>query len=99
MDRSQLPPDQPTPAPPPSYAAQLLTVTARILDLQPDAIANPRLVNAAYDIATDAILTPVPAEAVVQDSAQRAENALWPYDGLVCGEYAARLRAAAARLG
>lgn len=99
MDRSQLPPDQPTPAPPPSYASQVLTVTARILELLPDALANPRLVNAAYDIATDAILTPVPAAAVVQDSAQRAENALPPYDGAVCGEYAARLRAAAARLG
>jgi hypothetical protein len=98
MDRSQQPPEQPSP-PPPSYAAQLLTVTARILELLPDAVANPRLVNAAYDIATDAILTPVPAAAVVQDSAQRAESALRPYDGLVCGEYAARLRAAAKRLG
>lgn len=98
MDRSQPRPDQPSP-PPPSYAAQLLTVTARILELMPDAVANPQLVIAAYSIATDAILTPVPAEAVVQDSAQRAEQALQPYGGLVCGEYAARLRATAARLG
>ncbi|WP_171110580.1 MULTISPECIES: hypothetical protein [unclassified Streptomyces] len=89
---TQKPPERPSPTLPPSYAAQVLTVTARILDMQPDTIADGRRITAAYDIATDAILTPIPPKCVVQDSAARAEAAMPPYDGQLCGEYAARLR-------
>lgn len=92
MERTDRPAGQPSPAPPPSYAAQVLTVTARILDMHPDAIADTQLVYDAYDIATDAILTPVPPKSVVEDSAQRAENAMPSHSGLLCGEYAAHLR-------
>lgn len=91
MERTDQPTQQPSPTPPPSYAAQVLTVAARILDMHPDAFANPRLISQAYAIATDAILTTPPA-AVTEDSAARAEDAMPSYDGQLCGEYAAHLR-------
>ena len=83
----------------PSYAAQTLIVTARMLE---EDHASPMTALArehAMDIAIDSILGNLP-EAVGYDSVRRVYRALPPLAPLTTrGEYALRLRQAAKDLG
>ncbi|MEU3507930.1 hypothetical protein ABZ733_08360 [Streptomyces longwoodensis] len=83
----------------PSYGAQILIVTARMLEMD---AAEPTTWTArrrAWNIAIDAVLGRLP-EAVRHDSIERAQRALPDLTGSITrGEAALRLRAAAERLG
>ncbi|MFF9269107.1 hypothetical protein [Streptomyces rochei] len=83
----------------PSYAAQVLTVTARMLEMDPTEPMTTRAGGIAMTIAVDAILTPLP-RAVSDDSMDRVTRAMPDLaDGITRGEAALRLRAAARALG
>ncbi|MFJ2007028.1 hypothetical protein [Streptomyces chartreusis] len=83
----------------PSYAAQTLITTARMLEMD---AARPMTAAArehAMDIAVDTILSTLP-EAVNLDSVKRVYGALPPLAPTgTRGEYALRLRQAAKDLG
>lgn len=81
------------PAPPePSYAAQVLILTARILDMTPTEPLTPPALDRALRTAITAILQTLPA-AVEHDAVQLATAALPPaHAGETCGEHAIRLR-------
>ncbi|MCL6733316.1 hypothetical protein [Streptomyces neyagawaensis] len=82
----------------PSYAAQMLITTARLLDMAPtDPLTGPGL-ERAIDVAADAILRTLP-NVVACDSMQRLYRALPDRPApLTRGEYALRLRRAAKNL-
>ncbi|MFF9215597.1 hypothetical protein [Streptomyces viridosporus] len=82
----------------PSYGAQVLTVTARMLEVDSTQPVTELGREYALDIAADTILHTLP-DAVCQDSMARAYRALPPLEPVTRGEYALRLRAAAKELG
>ncbi|RSR98045.1 hypothetical protein EF913_28355 [Streptomyces sp. WAC04189] len=83
----------------PSYAAQVLIVFARMLELDAAETATWTARRRAWEIATDAVLRELP-EVVSCDSIQRAQGALPDLTGNITrGEAALRLRAAARALG
>lgn len=95
MDRNERPPEQHTPEPPPSFAAQILTVAARILDMRPEAPVDRTAARDALGIATHAVTGTAPKQ-VREDSAWRALQAMPAADGPgTCHWYADRLRATA----
>ncbi|WP_406157721.1 hypothetical protein [Streptomyces canus] len=82
----------------PTYAAQVLIVTARMLEMDPAEPMTGRAGGMAMNIATDTVLTPLP-QAVRDDSIDRATRVLPDLSGITRGEAALRLRAAAEVLG
>ncbi|MBU5946778.1 hypothetical protein [Streptomyces sp. PAM3C] len=82
----------------PSYGAQVLIVTARMLELDAPHPVTGLARERALDIAADTILRTLP-EAVARDSMDRAYRAMPPLADITRGEYALRLRAAARDLG
>lgn len=78
----------------PSYAAQILRVTAALLDMDPTAPLTDWTVDNALRTGADAIVSRLPA-VVAADSSRRARQALPPSAGITCGEYALLLRDAA----
>ncbi|MEU1275303.1 hypothetical protein [Streptomyces sp. NPDC005799] len=82
----------------PSYGAQVLIVTARMLELDPTEPMTNRAGGMAMNIAVDAILKPLP-QVVRDDSFERATRVLPDLTGITRGEAALRLRAAAEALG
>ncbi|MFF9043316.1 hypothetical protein [Streptomyces parvulus] len=83
----------------PSYAARLLVVTARMLEMDATEPMTDVADRRALNIATDVILTPLP-QAVRDDALARATRARPVLtDGITRGEAALRLRAAARDLG
>ncbi|MFF7259494.1 hypothetical protein ACFZCL_04260 [Streptomyces sp. NPDC008159] len=82
----------------PSYAAQMLITTARLLEMEPtDPITGPGL-ERAIDVAGDAILRTLP-DVVACDSMQRLYRALPDRPAPITrGEYALHLRRAAKNL-
>ncbi|MFE3853406.1 hypothetical protein ACFXPN_20000 [Streptomyces griseorubiginosus] len=82
----------------PTYAAQVLLVAARMLTMDSDEPMTGRVGGMAMNIATDAVLTPLP-QAVREDSLIRARRVLPDLSGITRGEAALRLRAAAEELG
>ncbi|WP_435218384.1 hypothetical protein [Streptomyces sp. bgisy034] len=83
----------------PSYAAQTLITTARMLEIDAPRPMTAAARKHAMDIAIDAILSRLP-EAVNHDSVRRVYRALPPLAPAgTRGEYALRLRAAARDLG
>lgn len=83
----------------PSYAAQTLIVTARVLEMDATRPMTARAREHAIDIAADTILSKLP-DPVCKDSIARLYRvlpALAP--PATRGEYALRLRAAARDLG
>jgi hypothetical protein len=81
-----------------SYGAQVLIVMARMLEMDPAEPMTGRAGAMAMDIATDAVLTPLP-HVVRADSIDRARRVLPDLSGITRGEAALRLRAAAKELG
>lgn len=82
----------------PSYAAQVLTVAARLAEYRGTTLVTPWSLNEDLLIAEAAILDPLP-EAVQHIASTRARTHLpYPYVG-TGNEYATRLRAAAKALG
>jgi hypothetical protein len=82
----------------PSYGAQVLIVMARMLEMDPAEPMTGRAGAMAMNIATDAVLTPLP-HVVRADSIDRARRVLPDLSGITRGEAALRLRAAAKELG
>jgi len=82
----------------PSYGAQVLIVTARMLEMDPTEPMTNRAGGKAMTIAIDTILKPLP-RAVGDDSLTRATRALPDLTGITRGEAALRLRKAARDLG
>jgi hypothetical protein len=82
----------------PSYAAQVLIVTARMLEMDPAEPMTGRAGAMAMNIATDTVLTPLP-QVVRADSITRARRVLPDLSAITRGEAALRLRAAAKELG
>lgn len=82
----------------PSYGAQVLIVTARMLEMDPAQPMTARAGGLAMQIAVDAVLAPLP-QVVRDDSFERATRALPELTGITRGEAALRLRAAARSLG
>jgi hypothetical protein len=82
----------------PSYAAQVLIVAARMLEMDSAQPMTGRAGGLAMNIATDAVLTPLP-HVVRADSIARARRVLPDLSGITRGEAALRLRAAAKGLG
>ncbi|MBL3669080.1 hypothetical protein JL475_24415 [Streptomyces sp. M2CJ-2] len=82
----------------PSYGAQVLIVTARMLELDSTEPLTRLSSEHALDIAADTILRNLP-DVVCSDSMSRAYRALPPLAQITRGEYALRLRAAAKELG
>lgn len=82
----------------PSYAAQVLIVAARMLEMDPAEPMTGRAGSMAMNIATDTVLKPLPA-AVRDDSVDRARRVLPDLSGITRGEAALRLRAAAQDIG
>ncbi|MDT7847226.1 hypothetical protein [Streptomyces justiciae] len=82
----------------PSYGAQVLVVTARMLEMDPEQPMDNRAGGMAMTIAIDAVLKPLP-QVVRDDSIARATRALPDLTGITRGEAALRLRAAAEALG
>jgi hypothetical protein len=79
----------------PSYAAQMLITTARLLEMDPTHLLNGIHLERAIDIAADAILRTLP-DVVARDSMQRMYRALPDRPTpLTRGEYALHLRQAA----
>jgi len=82
----------------PSYAAQVLIVTARILETDPGEPMTGQAGATATSIAVDTVLKPLP-QAVREDSAVRARRVMPDLSGITRGEAAVRLRSAAEALG
>ncbi len=83
----------------PSYGAQVLIVTARMLERDPAEPMTRRAGGLAMTIAIDAVLKPLP-QVVIDDSVARATRALPDLTGdITRGEAALRLRDAAKALG
>lgn len=82
----------------PSYGAQVLIVTARMLEMDPDQPMDQRAGGMAMTIAIDTVLKPLP-RAVADDSIARATRALPDLTSITRGEAALRLRTAAEVLG
>ncbi|MFE9935877.1 hypothetical protein [Streptomyces hirsutus] len=82
----------------PSYGAQALIVTARMLELDSTEPVTRLACERALDIAADTILRNLP-DVVCSDSMDRVYRALPPLTQITRGEYALRLRAAAKELG
>jgi hypothetical protein len=82
----------------PTYAAQVLTVAARMLEMDPAEPMTGRAGGMAMNIATDTVLTPLP-QSVRDDSLDRALRVLPNLAHITRGEAALRLRAAAKELG
>ncbi|MFZ4206792.1 hypothetical protein ACOZE4_18340 [Streptomyces griseoincarnatus] len=78
----------------PSYGAQVLIVTARMLEMDATQPLTGLARERALDIAADTILRTLP-EVVARDSMARAYRAMPPLADITRGEYALRLRAAA----
>ncbi|WP_330339381.1 hypothetical protein [Streptomyces sp. NBC_00557] len=78
----------------PSYAAQLLTIAARLLQMDASAAMDDATLRRAMNIAIDAVLANLP-EAVRETALERAESHLPDLAGVTRGEAALRLRAAA----
>ncbi|MFE6903812.1 hypothetical protein ACFVFJ_44525 [Streptomyces sp. NPDC057717] len=78
----------------PSYAAQTLIVTARMLELDAAQPVTGTARENAFDIAIATILTPLP-EVVHNESRDRAREAFPPLTPISRGEYALQLRDAA----
>lgn len=81
----------------PSYAAQILTVAARILDMHPAEPVNRAVANAAVNIAVTAITATLP-EAVRDAAITRAANVRPVADSGTCAHYADTLRACATHI-
>ena len=83
----------------PSYGAQVLIVTARMLEMDARQPMKAGSREQALDIAIDSILSTLP-DPVAKDSVARMYHALPPLAPQgTRGEYALRLRAAARDLG
>ncbi|MBP5922159.1 MULTISPECIES: hypothetical protein [Streptomyces] len=83
----------------PSYAAQMLITTARLLEMDADRPLESLDLERAIDIAADTILRPLP-DVVAQDSMGRMYRALPDRPAPVTRRaYALRLRRAAKDLG
>jgi hypothetical protein len=82
----------------PSYDAQVLIVTARMLEMDPTEPMTQRAGGMAMTIAIDTVLKPLP-KAAADDSVARATRALPDLTGITRGEAALRLRKAAKDLG
>ncbi|MFI8535380.1 hypothetical protein ACIGMX_34685 [Streptomyces aquilus] len=82
------------PAVPPGFPEQILTVTARILDIAADIPANERIVTSAVTVATEAVCARVPG--FLRDNSEACARALLPTATGPCGEYAVQLRDLAA---
>lgn len=82
----------------PSYGAQVLVVTARMLEMDPIEPMSTRAGGMAMTIAIDAVLATLP-QVVRDDSIARATRALPDLTGITRGEAALRLRKAAEALG
>lgn len=75
----------------PSYAAQVLLVTAAVLRIQSERALHPRVLDIALGFGADAIVGELPT-AVALDATDRARAVLPPVDDTVThGEYALRL--------
>ena len=82
----------------PSYGAQILIVTARMLEMDPTEPISNRASGMAMTIAIDTVLKTLP-QVVRDDSIDRATRVLPDLTGITRGEAALRLRAAAEVLG
>lgn len=82
----------------PSYGAQVLIVTARMLEMDPAEPMSTRAGGTAMTIAIDTVLKPLP-QFVRDDSIDRATRSLPDLTGITRGEAALRLRKAAEALG
>ncbi len=82
----------------PSYAAQVLIVMARMLEMDGTQLMSPVARRCALDIATDTVLGTLP-EVVLRDSLERAHRVMPDLSDGTRGEAALRLRAAARSLG
>ncbi|WP_371579448.1 hypothetical protein [Streptomyces sp. NBC_01314] len=83
----------------PSYAAQMLITTARLLEMDASQPLAGLDLERAIDIAADTILRPLP-NVVAQDSISRMYRVLPDRPALLTrGEYALLLRRAAKELG
>jgi hypothetical protein len=83
----------------PSYAAQVLIMTARLLEMDATEPMTGLARERAIDIASDSILRTLP-QIVCTDSLSRAYRVLPSTPAPITrGEYALRLRAAAKELG
>ncbi|MBK3572619.1 hypothetical protein JHN63_02025 [Streptomyces sp. MBT65] len=82
----------------PSYAAQVLIVMARMLEMDGTQPVGPVAQRRALDIATDTVLGTLP-EVVRRDSLERAHRVMPDLSAGTRGETALRLRAAAKNLG
>lgn len=82
----------------PSYGAQLLNVTARMLTMDSTAAMDDASLRRGMDIATDTVLKDLP-EVVRSIALERARKAIPDLAGITRGEAALRLRAAAETLG
>ncbi|MCX4974249.1 hypothetical protein [Streptomyces sp. NBC_00620] len=78
----------------PSYAAQILTVTAWVLEQDPARAVTETGLHRALQTAAATIVGTLPA-VVAETATLRARAELPPYTGTSRGEYALRLRAAA----
>lgn len=82
----------------PSYAAQTLTATARLLGMDPTHPMTGTCRERAIDVASDAVLRHLP-DTVCQDSLSRLYRALPCMRDTTRGQYALRLLTAAKELG
>lgn len=82
----------------PSYGAQVLVVTARMLEMDAAEPMTRLAYERALDIAADAVVGQLP-EAVSEDTLDRVYRVRPPIHAVTRGEYALRLRAAAKELG
>jgi hypothetical protein len=82
----------------PSYATQILTVTACLLELSPSAPLTPPDLDDALLTAAAGIIGELPT-VVVESATLRARSHLPSCDDVTHAEYALRLRAAAKALG
>lgn len=82
----------------PSYAARVLTTTARLLEMDPTVPMTNVAGGLAMNIAADTVLQSLP-DVVRRDNLDRAADAVPDLAGVTRGEAALRLRAAAKALG
>lgn len=82
----------------PSYGAQILVVTARMLEMDAAEAMTGLAYERALDIAADIIVGQLP-DAVSEDALDRVYRVRPPIAAVTRGEYALRLRAAAKELG
>jgi hypothetical protein len=96
----QHPPGLPEPsyAPvvPPGFPEQILTVTARILDLAADVPVTAQIVTSAVTAATEAVCARVPG--FLRDNSEACARAALPVPAGICGDYAHLLRMTARNL-